>query len=74
MKSCLFFDIDIYVASVSHAHNVCAQNYNIAIVSTIVETENPERECEPGLALLGPISERYCNLFDKYLDSHLALI
>ena len=59
--TCFYYvvvSVDIYVAAVSSAHNVCAANYTIAIVSTIVETDNPERECEPGLALLGPISER----------------
>ena len=50
---------DIYIAAISSAHNVCAKGYFIAIVSTIVETSNPEKECEPGLALLGAISERY---------------
>lgn len=54
--------IDIYVAAVSSAHNVCAPNHFVAIVSTIVETNQPERECEPGLALLGPISERYSRI------------
>lgn len=49
---------DIYVASVSAAHNVCAKEYFVAIVATIVETDNPEKECEAGLALLGPIQER----------------
>lgn len=50
---------DIYVAAVSAAHSVCAKDYYIAIVSTIVETDKPEKECEPGLALLGTIAERY---------------
>jgi Rab GDP dissociation inhibitor len=49
---------DIYVASVSHVHNVCAKDYYVAIVSTIVETSNPEKEVEAGLALLGPIQEK----------------
>jgi Rab GDP dissociation inhibitor len=30
----------------------------IAIVSTIVETSNPEKEVEAGLALLGQIQEK----------------
>jgi Rab GDP dissociation inhibitor len=50
---------DIYIAATSHAHNVCAKNYFVAIVSTIVETNNPESECEPGIALLGPVQEKY---------------
>jgi len=50
---------DIYVASVSNTHCVCAQNYYLAIVSTIVETDNPEAELQPGLKLLGPIKEKF---------------
>lgn len=50
--------IDIYVACVSSAHSVCAKDYYIAIVSTIVETDSPERECDAGLNLLGPILEK----------------
>ncbi|CAG8465372.1 3675_t:CDS:10, partial [Acaulospora colombiana] len=48
---------DIYIASVSSAHNVCAKDYYLAIVSTIVETDNPEAEIKPGLDLLGPCVE-----------------
>ena len=54
------------MASVSAAHNVCAKDYFVAIVSTIVETDNPEKECEPGLALLGPIQERFVDIKDLY--------
>jgi Rab GDP dissociation inhibitor len=54
--------IDIYVAAVSHAHNVCAKDMFVAIVSTVVETANPEKECDAGLALLGPIQERFSSL------------
>ncbi|CAG8452963.1 4392_t:CDS:2 [Paraglomus occultum] len=50
---------DIYVASLSNTHFVCAQNYYLAIVSTIVETDNPEAELQPGLKLLGPIKEKF---------------
>ncbi|KAJ3372373.1 Rab GDP dissociation inhibitor alpha [Kappamyces sp. JEL0680] len=60
---------DIYIAAVSSAHNVCAKDMFVAIVSTIVETENPERECDPGLALLGPIQERYLRQSDsRFVD------
>ena len=60
---------DIYVASVSHAHNVCAKNMFVAIVSTIVETANPEKEVEAGLALLGPIQEKYYRIADyRFVD------
>ena len=42
----------------SFAHHVAAQGYYIAIVSTKVETSNPEQELKPGLDLLGGIKEK----------------
>jgi len=44
---------------VSFAHNVAAKGFYIAIVSTTVETSNPEAELKPGLDLLGEIKEKY---------------
>ena len=52
------FVLDIYIASVSSTHNVCAKDIFIAIVSTIVETDKPEMEIAPGLQLLGPIYDK----------------
>ena len=49
---------DIYIATVSSTHNVCAKDIFVAIVSTIVETDKPELEIAPGLNLLGPIHEK----------------
>lgn len=51
-------NIDIYIACISSAQNVCPANLYIAIVSTIVETSEPERELLPGLQLLGTIQEK----------------
>src|SRR5271170_663859 len=56
------FCVDIYIAEVSSAHNVCAKNHYLAIVSTIVETDNPQIEIKPGLDLLGPILDKYISL------------
>jgi Rab GDP dissociation inhibitor len=53
---------DIYIASVSSAHNVCAKDFTLAIVSTIVETDEPEKEIEKGLALLGNIREKFVSV------------
>jgi len=50
--------LDIYVGCVSFAHNVASEGHYIAIVSTTVETGNPEAELKPGLDLLGPIEEK----------------
>ena len=41
------------------SHNVAPQGKWIAFVSTTVETSNPEAELAQGLALLGPIEERF---------------
>ena len=49
---------DIYIAMVSSTHNVCAKDVYVAIVSTIVETNDPEAEIEPGLKLLGPVFDK----------------
>lgn len=49
---------DIYIAGVSASHNVCDKNYTLAIVSTIIETDNPQEEIMPGLKLLGPIVDK----------------
>lgn len=60
MAVCLW--LDIYIASVSASHHVCHKDYYLAIVSTIVETDTPERELQPGYDLLGEIVDRYCQL------------
>ena len=43
---------------VSSTHNVCSKDIYIAIVRTIVETDKPEQEIQPGLNLLGPIYDK----------------
>lgn len=55
---------DIYVTMVSSAHAVCAQGLRIAIVSTTVETENPEAEIQPALELMGPLLEMFVSVSD----------
>lgn len=52
--------LDIYVACVSSAHNVCPQGYWVAIVSTIAETSaNHHIELQAGLDRLGKIEEQF---------------
>lgn len=53
-------NLDIYIACVSSAHNVCPKGYYIAIVSTIAETSaNHHLELQPGLERLGQIKEQF---------------
>ena len=49
---------DIYVSCVSSAHNVSSKGHYIAMVSTTVETSEPEKELQPGIDLLGRILEK----------------
>ncbi|KAL8609899.1 Rab GDP dissociation inhibitor beta [Nucella lapillus] len=55
---------DIYVCVVSDAHQVCSKGHYLAIVSTTVETDNPEAELKPGLDLLGAIEEKFVSVSD----------
>merc|ERR1719231_399159 len=50
---------DIYVMMVSWAHSIAAKDKYVAIVSTVVETADPEKEIEPALKLLGPINQKF---------------
>jgi Rab GDP dissociation inhibitor len=57
---------DIYVAVVSHAHQVCAKDHWLAIVSTIIETDNPHIELEPAFKLLGPRVDTLMGIAELY--------
>jgi Rab GDP dissociation inhibitor len=56
----MLISLDIYIAMVSSAHNVCPKGYYIAIVSTIAENDaNHHLELEPGFERLGKIEEKF---------------
>lgn len=57
---------DIYVSLVSYTHQVASKGWFVGMVSTTVETENPENEIKPGLDLLGPIQEKFICVSDYY--------
>lgn len=57
---------DIYVSLVSNTHQVSAQGWFIAMVSTKVETSNPELEIKPGLDLLGQIKQKFVSISDYF--------
>lgn len=50
---------DIYVTMVSNAHAVCAKDLYIAIVSCTVETNEPLKEIQPAIDLLGPVLKMF---------------
>ncbi len=55
----------------SSNHCICAKGYYVAMVSTTVETDNPEEEIETAINLLGPVLEKFVNITDAHapLDS-----
>ncbi|KPM03471.1 rab GDP dissociation inhibitor beta-like protein [Sarcoptes scabiei] len=57
---------DIYISLVSYTHQVASKGWFIALVSTTVETANPEAEILPGLNLLGPITQKFVTVSDLY--------
>lgn len=57
---------DIYVAVISSSHLVCSKGQYIAIISTIIETEDPEAEIAAAYNLLGPREETFVSIAEIY--------
>ncbi|KAG8179809.1 hypothetical protein JTE90_025976 [Oedothorax gibbosus] len=57
---------DIYVSLVSYTHQVAAKGWFVAMVSALVETDNPEQEIKVGLDLLGPIKQKFVWISDVF--------
>lgn len=57
---------DIYISLVSYTHQVAAKGWFTAMVSTTVETSNPEAELIPALELLGPIKQKFFSVSNVY--------
>ncbi|KAJ3110120.1 Rab GDP dissociation inhibitor alpha [Physocladia obscura] len=59
---------DIYIAAVSSAHSVASAGHYIAIVSSIVASGSGDAEAEvaAGVALLGPVLEKFVHVDDLY--------
>jgi len=57
---------DIYVTMVSTTNQVSSKGWFIAMISTTVETDNPEAEIQPGLNLLGPIKQKFFQISDVF--------
>lgn len=57
---------DIYVSLISYTHQVSAKGWFIGMVSTTVETDNPENEIRPGLDLLGPVAQKFVSISDYF--------
>lgn len=70
---------DIYITMVSSAHAVCAKGLFVAMISTTIETKNPEEEIRPALDLLGQPLEMFVKIgelhepLDNGLESQLFI-
>ena len=51
---------------ISFSHQVCSQGMYVATVQTTVETNQPEKEIETALGLLGPVLEMFVSVSDIY--------
>jgi len=57
---------DIYISCVSHTHKIASKGKYVALVSTIVETTNPQQELEPAIKILGKIDESFFSVTDLF--------
>ncbi len=48
-----YINIDIFIAVLNWTHCVCKKGYYLAIVSTMVETNNPQEELKPAFDIIG---------------------
>lgn len=53
---------DIFIMMISWEHNIAYRDKFVAIVSTMVETEDPEQEIKPALDLLGEIEDQFVSV------------
>lgn len=58
--------LDVYVMMVSSVHCVSKKDTYIAIISTVVETNEPEKELEDAFDLIGPIREKFTRITERY--------
>jgi Rab GDP dissociation inhibitor len=57
---------DIFVAVLNSSHCVCKKGYYLAIISTKVETNDPESELKSAFEILGPVLEKFVTVSDIY--------
>lgn len=58
--------LDIYIMMVSAVHCVSKKDTYIAIISTTVETNQPEKEIEAAFDLIGPVREKFTRITERY--------
>lgn len=57
---------DIFMLQLSEVHKVVPPNMYVAIISSVVETDSPEAELRPGVALCGKVLESFTSVSPMY--------
>ena len=57
---------DVFIAVLNHTHCVCKKGYYLAIISTAVETNEPEKELDAAFEVIGPVKEKFISVADVY--------
>lgn len=72
----IIINIDIFIAVLNWTHCVCKKGFYLAIISTMVETDNPQEELKPAFDVIGQpldtfitISELYEPVDKKFTDN-----
>lgn len=55
---------------VSSVHSICLKDYYIAIISTTVETNNPQEEIKAALELVGKVKEKFVSITERYVPTN----
>lgn len=61
---------DIYISCVSSSHEVAPPGHYIVLVSTQVETKNPQAELAPGLQFLGPVLHQFWSVDPLFVPTN----
>jgi len=59
-------NFDIYIMCISNEFFVVPKGKYMVIVSTTMETDNPEKELAPALEMLGPIEAKFVSVSEQY--------
>lgn len=54
---------------VSSVHSISKRDYYVAIVSTTVESNNPEQEVEVAMNMLGKVKEKFVTISERYIPT-----
>jgi Rab GDP dissociation inhibitor len=62
----LLLFLDIFIAVLNWTHCVSKKGFYLAIISTMVETSNPQEELKPAFDIIGDVLETFITISDLY--------